>query len=171
MHTRSMYHAKRNVIHIPYNVSVLAFTRADSVCSKRANFECIQHCALYCTACMHAPQVHKIAILDIRLLNGDRNDANLLVRRLPSSSSSNSNSSSSGSHNGHHHHSNSYSNSHSSSHHSNSHHSNGDSSNGHGNGSSKQVRVWCTRYCSADVQRDSGVAMLCGHLYAVLVLL
>ncbi|KAG5187671.1 phosphatidylinositol 3 and 4-kinase-domain-containing protein [Tribonema minus] len=28
-----------------------------------------------------ARQVHKIAILDIRLLNGDRNDANILVRR------------------------------------------------------------------------------------------
>jgi Phosphatidylinositol 3- and 4-kinase len=28
-----------------------------------------------------ARQVHKIAILDMRLLNGDRNDANILVRR------------------------------------------------------------------------------------------
>jgi hypothetical protein len=93
---------------------------------------------------LHAAQVHKIAILDIRLLNGDRNDANVLVRRLPSSGSNSSGSSSHSSHhNGHHH-----SNSHSSSSHGSHHSSNGDSSNGHSNGSSngssKQVRTFQT---------------------------
>ena len=42
--------------------------------------------------------MHKIAILDMRLLNGDRNDANLLVKRHSSHSYSSSSSSSGTSH-------------------------------------------------------------------------
>lgn len=78
-------------------------------------------------------QVHKIAILDIRLLNGDRNDANILVRRSVAGNSCSGGGGGSSSH---------YHRSHSDA-----------KGNGRRNGS---VRVHCTRWplhCSCSIVR------------------